>query len=443
MNKNITIVGSGLTGPLLSILFAQKYNINSTIYERNVDFRSANNYSGRSINLALSERGINALKEADIYDSNFKNLLIPMYGRMIHDIDGKQSLQLYGNKKEHYINSVSRAEINKILLNKAESTNKVKIIFSNKCTNVDFANNKITLNEKEKSIKGPLFGADGYRSAVAQNIDKNITFTDISHSYKELTILPKNNEFQLDPNALHIWPRRDMMLIALPNNDKTFTCTLFMKTIGKNSFADIKERKKIRTFFEQNFVDIIDLIPDLEDLIINNPLGKLVTINVDNWYYKDKGCIIGDAAHAIVPFYGQGMNASFEDCTKLCEIIDDNDNWQNIFSRFNQTRKIDTDAISNLALKNYKIMRDSVLEENHIMKNKISFKLLDIYPYYFIPEYIMVSFTNIPYEVAQKRSIIQDKILDDIIENNYDVNNLEDEFIEKLIKTNLTKIDYA
>ena len=443
MNKNVTIVGSGLAGPLLGILLAQKYNIRSNMYERNQDFRKTNKYSGRSINLALSERGINALREARIYDSKFKKSLIPMFGRMIHDIDGKQSFQPYGNKKSHYINSVSRSEINRLLLDKAESTQKISIKFSSKCSGIDFSNNKIMINEKTQAFNGPVFGDDGYKSAIAQKISNHIKLTDISHSYKELTIQSKNNDFQLDPNSLHIWPRRNMMLIALPNNDKTFTCTLFMKTKGKNSFESFTDNDKIINFFEKNFIDIIDLIPNICQYISKNPLGKLITIDVDKWYYKDQACLIGDSAHAIVPFYGQGMNASLEDCVKLCKLIDGADNWGSVFYDFNQTRKLDADAISNLALKNYVTMRDSVLDKDHILKNELSLKLMDLYPNYFIPEYTMVSFTNIPYSIVQKRSEIQDKILNDIIKKKYSAYELQKEAVEKLIKSNLSRLDYA
>ena len=443
MNNTATIIGSGLAGPLLGILLAQKYNIRSTMYERNADFRDSNQYSGRSINLALSKRGISALQEAGIYDSKFRESLIPMYGRMIHNINGDQSFQPYGNKKSHHINSIARSDINRILLNKAESTQRISIKFSSKCTAVDFSKNTITINTKDKTFNGPLFGADGYKSSIAQNISNNIVFTDISHSYKELTILAKNNDFQLDPHALHIWPRRDMMLIALPNSDKTFTCTLFMRTNGENSFESFTNKKSIFDFFEHNFIDIIELIPNLDQHITNNPIGKLVTIDVDKWYYKDKGCLIGDAAHAIVPFYGQGMNASLEDCIKICDLIDTNKNWETIFSKFNQTRKLDSDAISNLALKNYITMRDTVLNQEHLLKNKISFKLMDIYPEYFIPEYTMVSFTNIPYSVVEKRSSIQDSILEHIIKNNYNTDQLDNNLIRELITAKLSKLDYA
>ena len=438
MIKKATIVGSGLAGPLLSILLAKKYNIRVSMYERNTDIRKAASYSGRSINLALSERGINALKQAGVYDSNFKKSLIPMYGRMIHDNQGNQSFQAYGTKKNHFINSVSRSEINKILLTEAENTKKVSINFSKKCDDIDFNTNNLLINKQKIAYEGPVFGADGYRSSISKRIANKLIYKDIKHGYKELTIEPKNNDFCIDPNALHIWPRKDMMIIALPNNDKTFTCTLFMRKKGKNSFETLKNKKQIFDFFNKNFTDIIDLIPNIDKYVMNNPLGNLISLDVHNWSYKDKACLIGDSAHAIVPFYGQGMNASFEDCVKICNIIDKNKNWESIFTIFNKKRKVETDAISDLALKNYDTMKKDVLDKKYLKKYKLGFQLYDMFPNYFIPEYIMVSFTNTPYNIVRDRSNIQDKILDTIL--SYD-KIPKREILESIIKENLSNLN--
>ena len=408
------------------------------MYERNSDIRKALSYSGRSINLALSERGINALKQAEIYDSDFEKLLIPMHGRMIHDINGRQSFQPYGNKKNHFINSVSRSEINKLLLNEAESTNKVTINFSMKCNDINLEKKYLSINNQKIIFDEPVFGADGYRSVIAKRIARNIHYNDIKHSYKELTIKAKKNDFQIDPNALHIWPRKDMMLIALPNNDKTFTCTLFMRKNGSNSFETLKTKKQIFDFFNKNFPDIIDIIPNLDEHFLNNPIGNLISINVENWFHKDNACLIGDAAHAVVPFYGQGMNASFEDCSKICNIINEYNDWESIFSNFNNQRKKDADAISELALKNYDVMKKQVLDEKYLEKYNLGFKLYDMFPDYFIPEYVMVSFTNIPYSIVRDRSHIQDIILNKIL--SYE-KIPKKEILEKIVKENLTKLE--
>ena len=350
--KNINIIGSGLSGPLLATLIAQNSNLKINMFERSQDLRNSNNFSGRSINLALSKRGINALKNAELFDSDFKSELIPMYGRAIHDINGKQSIQMYGNKKSHYINSVSRASMNKILLNAAEKTKKVTINFDMKCSELNLYKNEVIFNEnKIFNFEGPVIGADGYRSKVSKAISEiknsKLNYVDIEHSYKELTIKPKNNEYQLDPKYLHIWPRRDLMIIALPNTDKSFTCTLFMKTKGNQSFQSIKDKNDLYSFFETNFVDLIDLIDNFENEFFNNPTGKLVGLKVPNWSYEDKALVIGDAAHATVPFYGQGMNAAFEDCYILSKIINENKrfDWGEIFDFFSKKRKIDADLL--------------------------------------------------------------------------------------------------
>ena len=428
--KNINIIGSGLSGPLLATLIAQNSNLNINMFERSQDLRNSNNFSGRSINLALSKRGINALKNAELFDSDFKSELIPMYGRAIHDINGKQSIQMYGNKKSHYINSVSRASMNKILLNAAEKTKKVTINFDMKCSELNLNKNEVIFNEnKIFNFDGPVIGADGYRSKVSKAISEiknsKLNYVDIEHSYKELTIKPKNNEYQLDPNYLHIWPRRDLMIIALPNTDKSFTCTLFMKTKGDHSFQSIKNKNDLYSFFETNFVDLIDLIDNFENEFFNNPTGKLVGLKVPHWSYEDKALVIGDAAHATVPFYGQGMNAAFEDCYILSKIINENKrfDWGEIFDFFSKKRKIDADSILDLSLINYKVMRNDVLDEKFIKKQKLSFMLNEDFPNQFIPVYTMVSFTNIPYNIALIRSEIQDKILDNLL---LKLNNIDD-----------------
>ena len=438
MIKKATIVGSGLAGPLLSIFLAKKHDIQVTMYERNSDIRKSSTYSGRSINLALSERGINALKQVGVYNSKFKKSLIPMYGRMVHDNEGNQSFQPYGTKKNHFISSVSRSEINKILLTEAENTKKVSINFSKKCDDIDFNTNNLFINKQKIAYKGPVFGADGYRSSISKRIASKLIYKDIKHGYKELTIEPKNNDFRIDPNALHIWPRKDMMIIALPNNDKTFTCTLFMRKKGSNSFETLQNKNQILDFFNKNFTDIIDLIPNIDKYVMNNPLGNLICLDAHNWSYKDRACLIGDSAHAIVPFYGQGMNASFEDCVKICDIIDENKDWESAFSVFNKRRKVETDAISDLALKNYNTMKKDVLDKTYLKKYKLGFQLYNMFPNHFIPEYIMVSFTNTPYNIVRDRSDIQDRILETIL--SYDKIPKRD-ILERLIKENLSDLN--
>ena len=443
MIKELNIIGSGLTGPLLATLLAKKHNCNIDMYERSFDSRISNKFSGRSINLALSKRGIHALKMAGVYDKKFESQLIPMYGRAIHDFNGKQSIQLYGNKKEHFINSVSRTAINQILIDAAEKTKRVKINFNMKCNKVKFDTREMFFENKTVKTINPIIGADGYRSvvshAIAEYNNQELDYIDVEHSYKELTIQPKNNEFQLEPNYLHIWPRRDLMIIALPNTDKSFTCTLFMKSKGKNSFDSIRNVRDLHKFFEENFSDLIPLIDNLDKVFFDNPTGKLVGLKVPTWSIEDKALIIGDAAHATVPFYGQGMNSAFEDCYVLSKLITKNkdSNWESLFSRYQNNRKKDADTILQLSLDNYRVMRNDVLDDNFLMKQKLSFSLNQKFPNQFIPIYTMVSFTNIPYSEAFNRYKIQEEILNKLLINQYDEIKLEE-----LINKNLDEIIY-
>ena len=449
MIDKVTIIGSGLTGPLLSIILAKKSNLEIDMFERSSDSRKSKSFSGRSINLALSRRGIEALKYSGVYNSDFENLLIPMYGRTIHAENGDVTFQPYGNKKHHYINSVSRSAINQLLIKDSEETGKVKINFDMKCDKVDLTNKQIYFDNKCFPLQSPVIGADGYKSVVSEDIARinntNLDYVNIEHSYKELTILPKNNDYQIEPNSLHIWPRRDMMMIALPNLDRSFTCTLFMKSSGENSFSKINSKKKLYKFFNNNFQDVIELIPNLDDNFFNNPTGQLLGLRVPKWNYENKALVIGDAAHATVPFYGQGMNASFEDCHIFGKLLNQQHDldWNEIFKEFYEIRKKDADSILELSLDNYKVMRNDVLDDIHLSKQKLSFILNKDYPDYFIPLYTMVSFTTIPYSIALERGKIQDVILEKIIDDSNNINNYNKEKAAKLITKHLTKINDA
>ena len=448
MKNQLTVIGSGLTGPLLSSILALKHNCSIEMYERSEDARKNNIFSGRSINLALSNRGINALKYAGIYNNDFESMLIPMYGRTIHSVNEEEIFQPYGNKKEHYINSVSRSEINKMLINFSEKTGKVKCHFNMKCDKIDLPNNKIYFNGIDHEITTPIIGADGYRSIISKHIsdlkNEKLDYIDIDHSYKELTIKPKNNEYQMEPHSLHIWPRRDMMMIALPNLDKSFTCTLFMKQNGDDSFNSIKTKEDLYAFFEKYFSDSLSLISNIENDFFKNPTGRLIGLRCPSWHYQDKMLSIGDAAHATVPFYGQGMNASFEDCFILSEIITSHatQNWEEIFEEFYLARKKDADAILDLSLNNYRVMRSDVLDDIYVKKQNLSFMLNNDFPDYFIPLYTMVSFTGIPYSIADERGKLQDKILTELIDSGMSLENYNKQTALDLISKYLSKIEY-
>ena len=429
-NKKI-IIGSGLAGPLLAICLSQRdYSVK--LFEKRSDPRINDISAGRSINLALSHRGIKALKHADVF-TEVEPHLIPMKGRMIHHLSGKLEFQPYSIHSNEYINSVSRSELNKILMSKAEISGKVKIFFNHSLKKVDESKNKLIFeNGNSTSISGHVFGADGAGSIIRKHIDEKVvspSYSDaLGHGYKELHIAPgKEGEFQLDPNALHIWPRSKFMLIALPNTDQSFTCTLFMPVKGNDSFDSLDTPDAITYFFQTYFKDVLPLLENFPETYFENPIGNLATVYADNWEYDNRFCLIGDAAHAIVPFFGQGMNASFEDCQIFMNCLDEsNDNWDNIFNSYNTVRKIDADAIAQMAIENYIEMRDLVTREDFIQKKVISAQLSKQYPKRFIPRYNMVSFTSIPYSEVYKRGNIQKKIISKLDIDSPDFNSVKD-----------------
>ena len=429
-----TIIGSGLTGPLLAIMLANRgYTVD--LYEKRADLRKADISAGRSINLALSHRGIHALKSAGVFNK-IEPLLIPMKGRMVHHSDGNLEFQPYSIHPHEYINSVSRGELNKILMTTAENTEKVKIYFSHELSKIQ-DNQLVFENGNRVEIGNEIFGADGAGSVIRKHIDSSCETPSIAkplgHAYKELNIAPgANGEFQMDAHSLHIWPREQFMLIALPNTDRSFTCTLFMPNEGDVSFKSLKTEADVVDFFNTHFSDALPLLENFPQSYFKNPTGPLATIYADNWYYKNF-YLIGDAAHAVVPFFGQGMNASFEDCTVLMDCVDSgDDNWLDIFSSYNKMRKSDADAIAQMAIENYIEMRDSVAQSDYKAKREIANSLSIEFPDRFIPRYNMVSFTSIPYSEVYKRGKIQQEIISQLMENELDLQKAEKLITEKL-----------
>ncbi|NOS83497.1 MAG: FAD-dependent monooxygenase [Ignavibacteria bacterium] len=452
--QNITIIGAGLAGSLLSIYLAKKdYGVN--VYERRPDMRKAKISAGKSINLALSTRGIHALKEVGLYDE-IKKISIPMYGRMIHSLDGSTSLQPYGKDMSEYINSVSRGELNKMLMDLAEEFPSVKFHFNMPCTSINMDKNEIYFRNDEtgnaETIKSDItIATDGATSPVRMEMLKIPRFDFKqeyeNYGYKELHIPPDaNGHFRMETNALHIWPRGSFMLIALPNMDGSFTCTLFLaydKSLGgENSFENLNSKEKIQGFFEKNFPDAIELMPELLNDFVSNPTGTLITVKCYPWCIEGKLALLGDSAHAIVPFFGQGMNAAFEDCTYLNECIDKfPGEWQKIFSNYQQLRKVNTDAIADLAQENFVEMRDLVADARFQLKKKIESVLFKKYPEIFIPKYTMVTFLRVPYSVALERGRIQETILHELIEG---INKPEETDLKKaddLVKRMLTRLE--
>lgn len=415
MKDKISIVGAGLVGSLLALLLKQK-GFNVQIFEKRSDPRKAEVAQGRSINLALSDRGIKPLKMAGIFEK-IQPYLIPMNGRMMHDADNNLTFQPY-SKDGRFINSVSRAKLNELLIEEAEKEG-VEVLFDYKCETVDFENNTIVF-ENGKSVSSDLIiGADGAFSAIR----KKLQFTDrfnysqhyIEHGYKELSIDPINEDFGLEPNYLHIWPRGNFMLIALPNSDKSFTCTLFFPFEGDPSFNSLKDQESTREFFQTHFPDACELIPNIVDQFVNNPTSSLITVTCDPWH-KNRTLLIGDAAHAIVPFYGQGMNSGFEDVSLFIEMAEELDfEWDVILPKYSTTRKKDADAISELALYNFVEMRDHVADENFLKKKTLERQIQEAYPKEWIPLYSMVTFSDIPYSEALRLGKIQRQVMSEFL----------------------------
>ena len=393
--KNFTVIGSGLVGSLLSIYLAKKgYNV--TVYERRPDLRKNRISAGRSINLALSDRGWRGLAGVGIVDE-IKKVAIPMAGRMMHSVKGELTYQAYG-KEGQVINSVSRGGLNCVLMDLAEEHG-VKIIYNHRCLDVDLKScsakfENTETNEIVEVNPDRIFSTDGAYSAGRLQFQLttdmfNYSQTYLEHGYKELTIPPTaEGEFAMDPGALHIWPRKSFMIIALPNMDKSFTCTLFYPMNGEESFKAIDTEEKMMKFFEENFADLIPLVPTLKHDFFNNPSSSLVTVRCFPWRYQDKVLMLGDAAHAIVPFYGQGMNCGFEDCVVLNELMEKHgDNWDLIFEEFQNLRKPDADAIAELALANFIEMRDRVGNPSFLLQKKIEAWFNEKYPEKWIPLY--------------------------------------------------------
>ena len=402
--------------------------------------------AGRSINLALSDRGIKALEEVGILDE-IRKICIPMHGRYIHNADGSTSFQPYG-KEGQYINSVSRGELNKKLMDLAEHQG-AEIYFNHKCEFIDWQTNTITFElpdlDRQTSNFKLLFGADGAYSATRlqhhlQHDRFQYSQYYIDFGYKELNIPAGEGEgFRMEKNALHIWPRGNYMLIALPNIDGSFTCTLFFPFDGEPSFSSLDTREKVKAFFEKTFTDAVPLMPTLEDDFFNNPTSSLVTVKCYPWIREDKFALIGDAAHAIVPFFGQGMNCGFEDCSVLNRLIEKHDeDWSTILSEYQQLRKPDGDAIAELVLNNFIEMWDKIVDLKFLLQKKIEAKLHEKYPGKWIPAYSQVTFSpQIRYSDALKRGQRQEAIMKEVMQAEniaelWDKDELHKDIISKL-----------
>ena len=430
--EKVLIIGGGLCGSLLALRMAQRgYNV--TVYEGRTDLRTTDISAGRSINLALSNRGLKSLRLAGVEDKA-REICIPMRGRLMHDNEGNTFESNYSGREGEVINSISRGDLNGILLTEAEKCSNVNIHFNTRCLSVDIENKIATFESYEtkqqfKVTADVIFGTDGAGSALRKSYDCqlpnfNASQNFLTHGYKELEIPGVNGKHQISKDHLHIWPRGNYMLIALPNMDGSFTVTLFLSySEGEFNFDNLVSKEKITEFFERDFPDTLELIPDILHEFETNPTGKLGTVKSYPWAYKGNTLLMGDAAHAIVPFYGQGMNASFEDVAELDAVLEkyenEDSNWELIFSEFQKERKKNADAIADLAIDNYYEMRDHVANESFKEKRKIEMSLEKNFPTQYSSKYSLVTFNeNIGYHEAMTKGRIQDEVLIKLIESN-------------------------
>lgn len=446
--ENILIIGAGLCGSLLALRLGQRgYNV--TVYEMRPDMRKTDISAGRSINLAFSDRGNKGMKLVGLEDK-VRELCIPMNGRMLHDKDGNTFLSNYSGRAHEYINSISRGGLNALLLDEAEKHTNVKIHFNKKCQSVDFEKTTAYFQDTETQKEfiedaDCIIATDGAGSALRQSyfLERKFLFSFsqqwLSHGYKELTILPDSNgDYKTYKNALHIWPRGNFMVIALPNLDGSFTVTLFLSyDEGEYNFNNLTTPEIVTEFFQKEFPDALELMPNLVDDFFENPTAPLGTVKCSPWHYKGNTLLMGDSAHAIVPFYGQGMNASFEDVVVFDEILDKYEgDWNNVFKEYERARKKDTDAIADLAIDNFHEMKDHVANPIFQEKRKIEMTLEKSYPDDYSSKYSLVTFNeHIGYNEAMVRGRAQDKaILNMLSDGTISPDHVTEETLEKVIK---------
>ncbi len=445
--QNILIIGAGLCGSLLALRLGQRgYNV--TVYEMRTDLRKTDISAGRSINLAFSNRGNKAMKLVGIEDK-VKELCIPMNGRMIHDKEGNTFMSNYSGRDYEYINSISRGELNSLLLTEAEKHENVTIHFNKKCKSVDFENTTALFqdyNTKDEFVEDAdcIIATDGAGSALRKSyyLGKKFLFSFsqeyLNHGYKELSILPtETGNYKTYKNALHIWPRSSFMLIALPNLDGSFTVTLFLSYAeGEYNFNNLTTPELVTEFFQKEFPDALAIMPNLVDDFFENPTAALGTVKCSPWHYKGNTLLMGDSAHAIVPFYGQGMNASFEDVVEFDKVLDQNlDSWEATFETYEKNRKKDTDAIADLAIDNFHEMKGHVANPIFQEKRKIEMALEKEFQNQYFSKYSLVTFNeNIGYRQAMLKGRAQDKAILNMLTDK--IISSEDDLKEILDKVN-------
>jgi kynurenine 3-monooxygenase len=417
-----TIVGAGLAGPLLACYLARAgYAVE--LREKRGDPRILGADRGRSINLALSVRGLEALRRIGLADEVLRDA-IPMRGRMIHGTTGTIAFQPYGKDASESIHSVSRAGLNLTLLQAAARQPNIRLFFQQKCTGIDLATATLELATADGVARvacEKVIGADGAYSVIRAAMQRQDRFDYhqdyLSHGYKELTIPPgPAGTFQMEPHALHIWPRQSFMMIALPNRDGSFTCTLFWPCDGHGSFAALQTDDDVLTFFQRQFPDAVALLPDLAEQYRENPVGPLVTVRCRPWHTGGRVALLGDACHAVVPFLGQGMNAAFEDCEVLADSLQRcTSDSEAAFAEYQRRRKEHTDALAEMAIDNFLEMRDKVRSRAFLLKKKLDVILHRLLPGIYLPLYTLVTFSTVPYADARRRARRQERVVQSVV----------------------------
>lgn len=420
----VTVVGAGLVGSLWAAYLARR-GFPVEVLERRPDMRREGSGEGRSINLAISARGLHALRQVGLEEEALRHA-IPMRGRMIHPVSGALAYQAYGKDASQHINSLSRAWLNRFLISHAESTGRVRFLFQQRLQRVDPAARTLTVLDEvsgaTREVSAPVvFGTDGSGSAVRHEVERLVgqgsAQERLGHGYKELSIPPgPDGAFQLEKNALHIWPRGAYMLIALPNEDGSFTCTLFLPYEGPESFAALDTPERLRAFFQRDFPDVLPLIPELEHDFFHRPTGGMVTVKSPCWSVGDHTLLLGDAAHAIVPFFGQGMNCGFEDCVVLDGCLERHTRWEPAFEEFFRLRKTNADAIADMAVENFVEMRDKTADPRFLLEKAVEKLLLNAFPGEFLSRYSLVSFSQVPYRLSYEVGAITGGIVSELSE---------------------------
>ena len=444
-SRHITIVGAGLAGALLGALLArQGWKVD--IYERRNDPREQGYEGGRSINMALAERGRHALQQAGCEDPVMARTVM-MRGRMVHFSDGSQQLQRYGRDDSEVIWSVHRGNLNVTLLDHAEACG-ATLHFNRRLERLDFEAGTARFIDDADGGKAHeaafevVIGADGAGSAVRAQMARETKlgerFEPLGHSYKELEIPPGDDgQFRIEPNALHIWPRDDYMCIALPNDSGNFTVTLFMPNEGRPGFDTVRTAQEARALFEREFPDALELMPGFTEDWGRNPVSPLGSLYLERWRLYGRAVLVGDAAHAMVPFHGQGMNCALEDCVSLARHIDEAPDLAAAFTAYENERRPNAEAIQLMALENYREMRDRVDDADYLLQRELELRLQQRHPERFVPRYAMVTFMRIPYAVALERARVQNELLVEATEGLESLETLDWEALDGKIKDRL------